>query len=124
MSGSFYRNTPFKDREATAKKILRSSPNSIPVVVSASSQLDPICRKCKFIIPGEKKMSFVFAIIRGRMDELDSTETLFFYAKSDWNPNSYYVALTGSLTLDECYFRYASRDGLLYLTYARENVFG
>lgn len=124
MHSSFYRNTSFEDRQSTAKKILQGAPHSRPVVVEHVRPIDPHCRKCKFVIPADKSMSFVFATIRSHMDNLNPSETLFFYAKSDWNPHSHYVALTGSLTLGECYFRYASRDGLLYLTYTRENVFG
>jgi hypothetical protein len=80
----------------------------------------PTAANPKFLFPAEFSCAQVTTVLRKKLD-LQQTESLLLFAECN---GKYRLVKHGSSIVD-IYNKFASKeDGMLYMVYAKENVFG
>ena len=98
------------------KKFLKQVPGKITVVFEeASNGLKKGIKTIKYINKDLRFPQFISQFQKKL--HLKSEDALFFLVKGK-------NALVGNLTFQEIYNKFKDKDGLLYITYARELVWG
>ena len=120
----FIRDLPFEKRLATIKDIKEKHPERIPLMITDEHKKN---KPLKLLVPSDLNILNVLLIIRKRV-QLNSEETIFLFAdiyKSNNNNKIKESVLCNSIdTVSYLHDKYKDDDGMLYLTYYKENVFG
>ena len=98
------------------KKILKQIPGKITVILEeATNGINKGIKTIKYINKDLKLPQFISQFQKKL--NLNSEDALFFLVKGK-------NALVGNLTFQEIYDKFKDKDGFLYITYARELVWG
>lgn len=97
------------------QKVFRAYPDRVICMVYPKTEKDPVIDKHKYIVPQDINFSNFIAIIRKRI-EMTSSEALFFFSNSN-------QMIPMNINMYEASQKF-SEEGVLYVTYTKENVFG
>lgn len=103
-------------RRELATRLNSKHPDRAPVIVEPSSDKDPQIKSVKYLVPRDTRFSKLMFEARKNMPKCNEHQSITFFV------NNKLIPITQNL--GEVYEREKSDDGLLYVTYARENTFG
>ena len=114
---SEFKNLSFTERGLLSKKIRKTYPNRIPVIIKLEENSNLKCTKFKFLAPNDIILSsFINELRTKHIKDLTAKQALFVTINNIMPPiNSQF---------EELYDRYKNRDGFLYLNISVENTFG
>lgn len=104
-----------KKRKLIASSIRERYPQRVPIICEPASDKLSI-ERVKFLAPENFKMGHFIFTVRKRIKNLRSTEAIYVFIGEKLAPTS--------KTLKEIYDENSDEDGLLYLTFDKENTFG
>ena len=119
MTDSYYKDrTTHDQRRDLAEKVKMRYPGRLPVICEPHDTKDPttVLDKHKFLCPSQLKMGQFVAVVRKRLKDVEPTEAIYLYVQG--------VIPSNVMTVEEAHDKYAEKDGLLYITFAKENTFG
>ena len=105
-----------------SNKLRIKYPDKVPVIINKDKKCKTIADigTVKYLIQDNITLGQFIYIIRKRV-KLDSEEAIYLYAKLD-NKQQMLMAGTDMLSIYDLYKN--KDDGILYVTYTGENVFG
>ena len=112
---TFKQDHDFQKRKLIAESIRKRYPQRVPIICEPATDKLKI-EKIKFLAPENFKMGHFIFTIKKRIKNLNSAEAIYVFIGEKIAPTS--------LTLHEIYEQYRDDDGLLYLTFDKENTFG
>ena len=120
----FIRDLPFEKRVETIKDLREKHPDRIPLlIIDDEKKQKPI----KLLVPSDITIMNVLILIRKRI-QLGQEETIYLfvniYANAKDNKIKETILCNSSETILTIYNKYKDFDGMIYLTYCKENVFG
>jgi GABA(A) receptor-associated protein len=113
---AFKRGTPFADRQALADKIKARYPGRLPVICEPAPGCALVIDKCKLLVDETAVVAHLLATVRQRVGTLRNTDALFLFARGSIPASAH--------TVREVYDRHADPDGILYVQFDQEHVFG
>lgn len=107
-------------RKMLSKALFEKFPDRLPVIIekSKSEKMSTLINKSKFLVSYDTTVSEFMCILRKRMS-VDEKSSIYIFTN---NKNK--VLLSGSFSMGTIYNEHKDEDGLLYLEYCYENVFG
>ena len=114
---SFKHRFSFRERFYESSRILNQYPDRRPVICEKyrhNNQL-PNIDKHKYLVPFDLTLGQFIYVIRKKMN-LSSQEAIFLFVSNNVLPSSHVIG--------HIYDTYKDADGFLYITYAKEHVFG
>ncbi len=116
---SYRESTSFEARKKKSNSLLSKFPDKIPVILEKSSKDKylPKNEKNKLLVGNDMTVSNILQLLK---KNLNINESMSIYIMV-LNQN---IMLSGSQSILTLYNSYKSNDGLLYLEYCSENVFG
>lgn len=124
ITGTKRYNTMYRDthslveRRIAAKKVLDKYPDRVPVIIEASTDLNPEMKSVKFLIYSDITMSEFIYIIRNRIGKsLHPGQAIFLFTERNTLPPS-------SEMMNHIYEDHKNEDGMLYLKLDLETTYG
>jgi GABA(A) receptor-associated protein len=119
----FLRNLSFEKRCEIVNNLREKYPDKIPIMISDDKNKKTI----KFLVPDEITLMNLLVLLRKRI-KLESHESIYIFAniyknKSD-NKKKDLVLCCMVDSIASVYSKYKDEDGMLYLSYSKENTFG
>lgn len=116
-SKTFKDINPFEKRKAEAERIKAKFPDRILVIVerSQSEKVLPEIDKKKYLVPSDMTFGQFLYVIRSRL-KLKAEFSMFLFI------NNTLVPLYERMV--DIYEKYQEMDGIIYMTYRSEEVFG
>ena len=99
----------------TTDRLREKFPDKVPIVLAPSDSKHDLGLPKKYLVYQDSSLGKFVATVRRRA-KLGDSEALFFYVNHSLLPIHQLIA--------EVYERHKHADGLLYITYAKENTFG
>ena len=104
-------NHSYITRDGKYDHIINKFPNKIPVLVRDSNSKTQL----KLLVPKNMFISQIIYIIRKKI-KLNEHEAIYILVNNKMPP--------GTSRINEIYNTHRDSDGLLYITYTKENTFG
>jgi len=118
------RDLPFEKRSETVKELNNRFPDRIPVVITDEHKT---IKPLRLLVSPELLIMNILVIIRKRVF-LNKEEAIYLFAtiyKNKQDSKVKKLILCNSTdSISSVYNTYKDEDGLIYLTYCKENVFG
>lgn len=119
----FLRNMPFEERLEIVNKLKDKYPDKIPLMISD----DKSKKIVKFLVPPDLTLMNILMLLRRRV-KLEPHESVYIFAnayknKSDNKVKDLILCSTVE-SIASIYGRFKDEDGMLYLSYCKENTFG
>jgi GABA(A) receptor-associated protein len=112
----FKKEYNFDERFKESLRVVTKYPDRVPIICDRSIKSLPEIDKKKYLVPIDLTVGQFSYVIRKRL-ALKPEEALFIFIDNKTIP-----AMTANM--GTVYNEYKDQDGFLYLTYAKENVFG
>eukprot|EP00013_Stygamoeba_regulata_P027611 CAMPEP_0177655088 /NCGR_PEP_ID=MMETSP0447-20121125/14743_1 /TAXON_ID=0 /ORGANISM="Stygamoeba regulata, Strain BSH-02190019" /LENGTH=123 /DNA_ID=CAMNT_0019158909 /DNA_START=66 /DNA_END=437 /DNA_ORIENTATION=- len=114
---SYKESLSFRRRLEASKKVREAYPDRVPVIVEKhlNSTLPDISVK-KFLVPADIPIAKFLCEVKKHIP-ITPEQSVFLFVGNNTIPPS------GSL-MEEVYAQHVDEDGMLYITYSGENVFG
>jgi hypothetical protein len=120
----FIRNLPFEKRLEIIKDLKEKYPDRIPLMIIDENKKN---KPLKLLVPSDITIMNVLLIIRKRV-QISQEEGIYLFANIYKNQNDTKVKesllCNSSETISYVYNNCKDDDGMLYMTYYKENVFG
>lgn len=120
----FIRDLPFEKRLETIKDLKEKHPDRIPLMIIDENKKN---KPLKLLVPSDLTIMNVLLIIRKRV-QLNQEEGIYLFADIYKNQNDNKmkesVLCNSAETVSNIYNKCKDDDGMLYMTYYKENVFG
>ena len=120
----FIRDLPFEKRLETIKDLKEKHPDRIPLMIIDENKKN---KPLKLLVPSDLTIMNVLLIIRKRV-QINQEEGIYLFANIYKNQNDNKikesVLCNSSETVLTVYNNCKDEDGMLYMTYYKENVFG
>ncbi len=123
-NNKFIRDLPFEQRVETINDLKQKYPDRAPLMITDEyRKMKPI----KLLIPFDLTVMNLLCIIRKRV-ELGPEENIYIFINVYANPNNNKIKesilCSSSESIATIYNKYKDQDGMLYMTYCKENTFG
>ena len=106
----------FDERVQESFRVVTKYPDRVPIICDRSVKSLPEIDKKKYLVPVELTVGQFSYVIRRRLF-IKPEEALFIFIDNKTIPSI-------NANIGSVYNEYKDKDGFLYLTYAKENVFG
>lgn len=124
IKNKFLRDLPFEKRFETIKELKEKHPDRVPLMITDENKKN---KPLKLLVPSDLTIMNVLVIIRRRI-QLNQEEGIYLFADKYKNKNDNKqkesVLCNSSETVSSIYYNCKDDDGMLYMTYYKENVFG
>ncbi len=121
MEDKYYRDrTTLDQRKDLAEKVKMRYPGRLPIICEPHKRDDPSTAidKNKFLCPSNLTMGQFVSVVRSRLKDVAPSEAIYLYIGEK-------AAIpSNTMTVEAAHEKYAEDDGLLYITFAKENTFG
>jgi len=115
MMKSFTEEFSEDDRLALSQEIMQRYPDRIPIICEPKDTSLTIDKR-KFLAPRDYKVGHFLLTLRRRISNINSNDALYIFSNN-------FIPPTGK-NIGELYDEMKSKDGLLYLKFAKESTFG
>jgi GABA(A) receptor-associated protein len=112
----FKKEYNFDERFKESLRVVTKYPDRVPIICDRSIKSLPEIDKKKYLVPNDLTVGQFSYVIRKRLS-LKPEEALFIFIDNKTIPSM-------TANMGTVYNQYKDQDGFLYLTYAKENVFG
>jgi len=112
---TFKLKNPFQFRKDEAQRLLQKYPDKVPIICEKMYSSDPDIAKIKYLIHRHVKLAYFIHLIR-KNHFINKNEAIFIIING--------VIPSSSCYFDQLYEQFKDEDGLLYINYSIESVFG
>jgi GABA(A) receptor-associated protein len=112
----FKKEYNFEERFKESLRVVPQYPDRVPIICDRCFKNIPEFDKKKYLVPNDLTVGQFSYVIRKRLS-LKPEEALFIFIDNKTIPSM-------TANMGTVYNQYKDQDGFLYLTYAKENVFG
>jgi GABA(A) receptor-associated protein len=117
---SFKNKVPLQQRIDESNRILSKYPDRVPIIIDCDKELDKLVKKRKFLAPRDISISHLAHIVRGRI-QIESSSAMFMFCDNKLVSGQ---AIIGNIYDEYLKNRRTEGDKFLYITVAKETVFG
>jgi GABA(A) receptor-associated protein len=111
---------PVDAKKKIADRMIKQYPDRRPVIVTPSSEKDPVIDKQKYLCPAEMSLGKFQFELRKHI-KLSSDEAIFLFIVT---PEKTHVLVQTTHNMLQIYEKYKHVDDFLYLVYSKESTFG
>lgn len=118
---SFKNKLTLQQRIDESNRILSKYPDRVPIIIECDKELDKLIKKRKFLAPRDISISHLSHIVRDRIS-IESSCAIFMFCDEK--------LISGQTIIGNVYDEYLTKrrkiddDKFLYISLAKENVFG
>ena len=113
----YRKNTTVTNRIRAAQDVKERYPGCVPIIIGTTNKRLAPAEKYRFCEDMSDSFSkFYFKVLKF-IPDVSPSDSLYWFTETN-------VLIHNSCTIGEIYHKYANRDVMLYLLYAKENTFG
>jgi GABA(A) receptor-associated protein len=114
-----FKSIRFEDRKSAVRKLSQLHPGYLPVYIERANNRTPDLKHKQYLVNKKDQLGSFIREVRKKIP-IGPTDAIFVFVDTGKNA----ISPMMSSTIEEVYNRYKKEDGVLYLKYTLENVFG